>query len=143
MSKVNQNTSKVLFQKFWLLLQTNLRQTKCILPRNAILVANSYHALFRLSVHKNPAEYISGAKHLCICTIHDFCSLTIYALPFHWRIKTIILIPQKEQRTDRFTLSNTTTNALFATVVPTKSDSDVIFCFKLLSKTLNCTLQLS
>ena len=30
-----------------------------------------------------------------------------------------------------------------ATVVPTKSDSDVIFCLQLLSKTLTCTLHLS
>ena len=29
------------------------------------------------------------------------------------------------------------------TVVPTKSDSDVIFCLQLLSKTLTCTLYLS
>ena len=32
---------------------------------------------------------------------------------------------------------------LAATVVPTKSDSDVIFCLQLLSKTLTCTLHLS
>ena len=30
-----------------------------------------------------------------------------------------------------------------ATVVPTKSDSDVILCLQLLSKTLKCTLHLS
>ena len=30
-----------------------------------------------------------------------------------------------------------------ATVVPTKNDSDVIFCLQLLSKTLTCTLHLS
>ena len=29
------------------------------------------------------------------------------------------------------------------TVVPTKSDSDVIFCLQLISKTLTCTLHLS
>ena len=29
------------------------------------------------------------------------------------------------------------------TAVPTKSDSDVIFCLQLLSKTLTCTLHLS
>ena len=29
------------------------------------------------------------------------------------------------------------------TVVPTKSDSDVIFCLQLLGKTLACTLHLS
>ena len=29
------------------------------------------------------------------------------------------------------------------TVVPTKSDSDVIFCLQLLSETLTCTLHLS
>ena len=30
-----------------------------------------------------------------------------------------------------------------STVVPTKSDSDVIFCLQLLSKTLTCTLHLN
>ena len=29
------------------------------------------------------------------------------------------------------------------TVVPTKSDSDVVFCFLFLSKTLTCTIHLS
>ena len=29
------------------------------------------------------------------------------------------------------------------TVVPTKSDSDVVFCLQLLSETLTCTLHLS
>ena len=29
------------------------------------------------------------------------------------------------------------------TVLPAKSDSDVVFCLKLLSKTLTCTLHLS
>ena len=42
-----------------------------------------------------------------------------------------------KQHTHRSTLSNTTNNALFATVVPTKSDSDVIFCLKLLSVNIN------
>ena len=32
---------------------------------------------------------------------------------------------------------------MIATVVPTKSDSDVIFCLQLLGKTLACTLHLS
>ena len=36
-----------------------------------------------------------------------------------------------------------TVSDLFATVVPTKSDSDVIFCLHLLSKTLTCTLHWS
>ena len=30
-----------------------------------------------------------------------------------------------------------------ATIVPAKSDSDVVFCLQLLSKTLTCTLHLS
>ena len=33
-------------------------------------------------------------------------------------------------------------NKRVGTVVPTKSDSDVIFCLQLLSKTLTCTLHL-
>ena len=32
---------------------------------------------------------------------------------------------------------------IIVTVVPTKSDSDVMFCLQLLSKTLTCTLHLS
>ena len=34
-------------------------------------------------------------------------------------------------------------NQLITTVMPTKSDSDIIFCLQLLSKTLICTLHLS
>ena len=32
----------------------------------------SYQALFRLSVYKIPAVYLSGAKNVCFCTICDF-----------------------------------------------------------------------
>ena len=31
----------------------------------------SYQALFKLSVYKNPAVYLLGAKILCFCTIND------------------------------------------------------------------------
>ena len=34
----------------------------------------SYQALFRLSVYKIPAVYLSGAKNVCFCTIRDFGS---------------------------------------------------------------------
>ena len=37
----------------------------------------SYQALFRLSVYKVPAVYLSGAKNVCFCTIRDFGSPTI------------------------------------------------------------------
>ena len=37
----------------------------------------SYQALFRLSVYKIPAVYLSGAKNVCFCTIGDFGSPTI------------------------------------------------------------------
>ena len=37
----------------------------------------SYQALFRLSVYKIPAVYLSGAKNLCFCTICNFGSPTI------------------------------------------------------------------
>ena len=37
----------------------------------------SYQALFRLSVYKIPAVYLSGAKNMCFCTIRDFGSPTI------------------------------------------------------------------
>ena len=36
----------------------------------------SYQALFRLSVYKIPAVYLSGAKNLCFCTICNFGSPT-------------------------------------------------------------------
>ena len=36
----------------------------------------SYQALFRLSVYKIPAVYLSGAKNVCFCTICDFGSPT-------------------------------------------------------------------
>ena len=37
----------------------------------------SYQALFRLSVYKILAIYLSGAKNVCFCTIRDFGSPTI------------------------------------------------------------------
>ena len=40
----------------------------------------SYQALFRLSVYKIPAVYLSGAKNVCFCTIRDFGSPTINEL---------------------------------------------------------------
>ena len=36
----------------------------------------SYQTLFRLSVYKIPAVYLSGAKYLCFCMIRDFGSPT-------------------------------------------------------------------
>ena len=36
----------------------------------------SYQALFRLSVYKIQAVYLSGAKNVCFCTIRDFGSPT-------------------------------------------------------------------
>ena len=36
----------------------------------------SYQALFRLSVYKIQAVYLSGAKNVCFCTIGDFGSPT-------------------------------------------------------------------
>ena len=38
---------------------------------------------------------------------------------------------------------NLQSNIGLATVVPTKSDSDVVFCLQLLSQTLTCALNLS
>ena len=38
----------------------------------------SYQALFRLSLYKILAVYLSGAKNVCFCTIRDFGSPTIY-----------------------------------------------------------------
>ena len=37
----------------------------------------SYRAIFRLSIYKIPAVYLSGAKNVCFCMICDFGSLTI------------------------------------------------------------------
>ena len=36
-----------------------------------------YQAVFRLSVYKIPAVYLSGAKNVCFCKIGDFGSPTI------------------------------------------------------------------
>ena len=36
----------------------------------------SYKALFRLSLYKIPAVYLSGAKNVCFCTIRNFGSPT-------------------------------------------------------------------
>ena len=36
----------------------------------------SYQALFKLSVYKIPAVYLSGAKNVCFCTIRNFGSPT-------------------------------------------------------------------
>ena len=40
----------------------------------------SYQVLFRLSVYKIPAVYLSGAKNVCFCTIREFGSPTICLL---------------------------------------------------------------
>ena len=59
----------------------------------------SYQALFRLSVYKIPAVYLSGAKHVCFYTIRDFGSptkpiwdqsLSEFKVPrrFHYKIKS-------------------------------------------------------
>ena len=45
----------------------------------------SYQALFRLSVYKNPAIYLSGAKNVCFCTIRDFGSPTICSHDIEWK----------------------------------------------------------
>ena len=50
----------------------------------------SYQALFRLSVYKIPAVYLSGAKIVCFCTIRDFGSPTI--LDFSLTVKAVTLI---------------------------------------------------
>ena len=42
----------------------------------------------------------------------------------------------------KFQSYNTIENTNVTTVVPTKSDSDTILCFQLLSKTLTCTLRI-
>ena len=52
-------------------------------------------------------------------------------------ISNHLLSFEKKYSISKFSLSS------LVTVVPTKSDSDVIFCLKLLSKTLTCTLHLS
>ena len=41
-----------------------------------------YQALFKLSLYKIPAVYLSGAKNVCFCTIRDFGSPTIWKITF-------------------------------------------------------------
>ena len=55
--------------------------------------------------------------------------------------KYLIFIFEKKNK-NKSRKSEYTEMRLFATVVPTKSDSDVILCLQLLSKTLTCTLHL-
>ena len=64
-----------------LLNMTYVAYKKCIFPQNAILITLLYsgffQALFRLSVYKIPAVYLTGAKNVCFCTIRDFGSPAI------------------------------------------------------------------
>ena len=48
-----------------------------------------------------------------------------------------------KKNTWMFILKVYSVNKSLSTVMPTKSDSDVIFCLQLLRKTFNCTLHLS
>ena len=62
--------------------------------------------------------------------MHEILSLTLYQLS-HCALLIIFLSVFKPIQQCR--------SCMFSTVVPTKSDSDVIFCLQLLSKTLTCT----
>ena len=57
----------------------------------------SYQALFRLSVYKIPAVYLSGAKNVCFCTIRDFGSPTIEDL----MLSTMSFIYKRNRRGPR------------------------------------------
>ena len=61
------------------------------------------------------------------------------------REKNLILLPlHLRSLNQQFVIcSLENIKSICGTVVPTKSDSDVIFCFQLLSSTLICTLHLS
>ena len=53
----------------------------------------SYQALFRLSVYKILAAYLSGAKNVCFCTIRDFGSPTInMQMVRKYTVKDFILV---------------------------------------------------
>ena len=52
-------------------------------------------------------------------------------------------VPDEMPHDDLHCLPVYSFRGFWSTVVPTKSDSDVLFCFQLLSKTLICTLHLS
>ena len=69
----------------------------------------SYQALFRLSVYKIPAIYLSGAKNVCFCTIRDFGSPTnsfgpnVYTLAFCVYVATYLPTNKKvDDQTIRF-----------------------------------------
>ena len=72
-------TSKFLCYKR-LLNMTYVAYKKCIFREmqfwSHCYTVVSYQALFRLSVYKIPAVYLSGAKNVCFCTIRDFGSPT-------------------------------------------------------------------
>ena len=46
----------------------------------------SYQALFRLSVYKIPAVYLSGAKNMCFCTIRDFGSRLLACMTLEGKV---------------------------------------------------------
>ena len=59
----------------------------------------------------------------------------------HIKSQALLGLRSKQSLSDQTELSSRV--GIFVTVVPTESDSDVIFCLQLISKTLTCTLQLS
>ena len=62
---------------------------KSIFPRNAILVAVSYQALFRLSLYKIPAVYLSGAK---MCVFARYATLVPRLVLLYYRTVKRLLI---------------------------------------------------
>ena len=66
-----------------------MRNTKCIFPRNAILVALQWFYIKHYFdyQYKNPAVYLSVAKKLSFLTIQDFGSPTIYVPVFYGDLK--------------------------------------------------------
>ena len=61
----------------------------------------SYQALFRLSVCKIPAVYLSGAKNVCFCTIRDFGSPTICSLSLFQKVTYRIIPVMQNMQTVR------------------------------------------
>ena len=51
-------------------------------------------------------------------------------------------LTESNQSTDTFKPKQMTPKTFHTTIMPTKSDSDVVFCLQLLSKTLTLTINL-
>ena len=81
---------------------------------------------------------------LYICKRYMFYFLMIFSRKLREAVAGRIVIHMRNVNGQKVVhIAMLQVNVCGVTVVPTKSDSDVILCLQLLSKTLTCTLHLS